>query len=87
MAIFREEQDGKAGLKQSQQRTKAEFPLVLDKDSVQTRAYSQESFNTYVIGRQGRIQAMLKGTKTKRPDAKQILSALAELKPDGSAQP
>lgn len=80
VVVFREEQDGVAGLKRSQKTTGARFPLLVDLDAKQTGRYSRDEFATYVIDRRGIIRAKLSGTKTVRPTAEDILAKLDELR-------
>lgn len=74
--MFREEKDGQDGLKKSFERTRAEFPLLLDTPPEETKSYSQAGFHTYIIGPDGIVHADLPGTKMKRPPPDKILTAL-----------
>jgi len=78
IAVFREEKDGKDGLKKSLERTRAEYPLLLDTPPEATKSYSPDGFHTYIIDPAGVVRVDLPGTKMKRPDAEEILAALQE---------
>ncbi len=82
ISIQREEKDGVPGLVKVGERTKAEFQITGDLGKKETRAYSQEGFNTYVIDKNGVVQAILNGVKLKRPSGEKVYqktkSALAE---------
>lgn len=79
VCVFREDQFGVDGLKQIQQRTQAGFQLLSDFGTKATAAYSTGGLHTYVIDRQGVIQAVLEGQKTKRPLAEKVLAAISRL--------
>lgn len=79
LVVFREERDGAAGLKKSQQTSSAKFPLLLDYRSKATPRYSSEGYTTYVINKEGEITAVIAGTKAKRASPETILKALDEL--------
>ena len=79
ICVLREERDGAEGLKKAQKSTKAAFPIVSDRGAKATKSYSQGGFHTYVIDKEGKIQAVLKGTKTKRPADQPILKELKAL--------
>lgn len=51
--------------------------FLLDPGAVETALYSRGvSFTTYVVGKEGEIDAVLEGVKVKRPTADEILSEL-----------
>ncbi|RMG33109.1 MAG: hypothetical protein D6725_16345 [Planctomycetota bacterium] len=79
LVVFREEQDGVAGLKRARATAKAEFPLLLDLDAQHTGRYSRGEFAAYIIDRRGIVRSKLSGTKTVRPAAEEILSKIDEL--------
>jgi alkyl hydroperoxide reductase subunit AhpC len=81
VAIFREEEAGVEGLEKSIKRIDAKFPMLLDLKSKKTKAYSGEGFATYIVDKEGKIAAMLPGTKTKRPGPTAILTKLKALQP------
>lgn len=76
VAVFREEEEGPAGLKKARQTTKAIFPFLMDLGAEHTAAYSQKSFSTYLITQDGQIKAELPGTKMLRPTAEKILAQM-----------
>jgi len=76
LTIFREESEGEEGLKQIRKTTGAKFPFALDLNSEKTKVYSTEGFDTYVINKEGKIAAVIDGTKKDRPMSKQIIQAL-----------
>lgn len=79
VCVMREDEDEIEGLKKSRERTQSEFPLLTDLEGKATSPYSTEGFVTYVIDKQGEIQAVLPGTKTRRPTAAVVLEKLAGL--------
>lgn len=77
VCVFREEKDGAEGIKKARTQTCAVFPVLLDPGAVETALYSRGvSFTTYVVGKEGEIDAVLEGVKVKRPTADEILSEL-----------
>lgn len=76
VVIFREERDGVAGLKKSQQTGSAEFPLLLDLGAKNTPDYSTTGFTTYIIDKKGKIETILDGVKKNRPNSEAIIEAL-----------
>lgn len=78
IAVFREEKDD-GGLKKSLERIKATFPLVSDLDSEKTKAYSDEGFATYLVNKNGKVAAILPGTKKRRPGSKKVLEELRRI--------
>ena len=81
VCVFREEKEGTKGLKKSQSKIKAKFYLLNDLGSKQTAKYSGDSFTTYIIDKQGKIQAILPGTTTKRPPIAKVLKELKKIAP------
>ena len=78
VAVFREEEKGAEGLKLAREKTKAEFPFVMDLGAEQTAGYSATGFSTYVIGKDGQVEAELTGTKMVRPPAEEVLGKVQE---------
>jgi len=78
VAVFREEKQ-KADLSKSQGLVEADFPLVYDLDSNKTPKYSRKGFATYIVNKEGKIAAVLSGTKARRPMAKKILKELRKV--------
>jgi peroxiredoxin len=77
ISVFREEKDGAEGIKKARAKTGAAFPILLDPGSAETARYSRgDSFSTYIIARDGKIEAVLEGVKVKRPTAEEILGEL-----------
>lgn len=76
LVVFREERDGTDGLKKSQSNSGANFPLLLDPNMKNTGDYSTTGFTTYIIDKDGKVAAILAGTKPKRPKAEEILKAI-----------
>jgi peroxiredoxin len=76
IVVFREEKDGPEGLKKSQKTASAEFPLLLDLGAKETADYSTTGFTTYIIGKDGTVETILAGKKTKRPSAHDIIEAV-----------
>ena len=80
IAVFREEKDGPAGAKKAS--TKSGFaPILIDTPADKTKAYSQDGFVTYLIGKDGTILAEHAGTKMKRPKAGDLLAKAKEVFP------
>ena len=76
-AFFGKNKDGAEGIKKARTQTGAVFPVLLDPGAVETALYSRGgSFTTYVIGKEGKIDAVLDGVKVNRPTADEILSEL-----------
>lgn len=76
IVVFREERDGVEGLKKSQKTGSAEFPLLLDLGAKETEGYSTTGFTTYIVDKEGKIETILSGKKTKRPSAEAIIAAV-----------
>jgi len=76
IVVFREEQEGVAGLKKSQKTASTEFPLLVDLGAKETADYSTTGFTTYILDKKGKVETILSGKKTKRPSAEDILAAL-----------
>ncbi|MEM7316875.1 MAG: redoxin domain-containing protein [Planctomycetota bacterium] len=81
VAVFREEADGVEGLQKSISKTRATYPMLLDLKKQRTAAYSDTGFATYIVDKQGKIAAILPGTKRQRPGPKAILAKLKALQP------
>lgn len=79
IVVFREDQDGAAGLEKSRENASAEFPLLSDLGSETSSAYSGNGFQTYVIDYEGVIRAVLDGTKADRPATAEIMDQLEQL--------
>jgi peroxiredoxin len=76
IVVFREEQDGLEGLKESQKAATAEFPLLLDLGAKATPDYSTTGYTTYIIDKEGNVKKILAGTKRARPKTEAIIAAL-----------
>lgn len=79
IVVFRDDQEGVAGLEMSRESTGAEFPLLSDLSSKSSSAYSRGTNQTYVIDHDGVIRAILDGTTWDRPTVDEILSVLEQL--------
>ncbi|GAA5494749.1 MULTISPECIES: hypothetical protein [Rubritalea] len=79
ISVFREEKEGVEGLQKTAKRTKASFQLLDDLGATQTKVYSQEGFDSYIIGIDGRVEAKLDGVKKVRPAAKKLVEELLKL--------
>lgn len=77
VVVFREDEEGVAGLQKCRDHADAEFPLLSDLGAETSDVYSR--FYTYVIDRDGVIRAILDGTLRERPMADAILSELKQL--------
>ena len=78
ISVFREEEDGPAGAKKTT--TKTGFtPILIDTPADKTKAYAQEGFVTYLIGKDGTILAELTGTKKSRPKTEAVLAKAKEV--------
>lgn len=82
IAVFREERLGAEGLQRAQNATGAKFRLVSDWGGKATSQYSQNGFATYVIDKQGVIQAILPGTLANRTGFEDIQRELKQLATD-----
>ncbi|MCH5375407.1 MAG: peroxiredoxin family protein, partial [Planctomycetes bacterium] len=76
IVVFREEQDGVEGLKESQKVASAEFPLLLDLGAKATADYGTTGYTTYIIDKAGNVKKILSGQKRDRPKAEEIIAAL-----------
>ncbi|WP_158265226.1 peroxiredoxin family protein [Blastopirellula marina] len=76
LVVFREEATGAEGLKKIREKTKATMPFALDLQAEKTGEYSPEGFDTYILDEEGKITAVLEGTKPDRPLGDEILSKL-----------
>ena len=80
ICVLREEKSGVEGVAKVREKTGAAFPILLDLDRQKTPRYSEgTAFHTYIVGKDGRIAAVLKGEKGKRPTGEEILAALGQL--------
>ncbi|MBK1829939.1 hypothetical protein JIN77_04325 [Verrucomicrobiaceae bacterium R5-34] len=78
VCVFREERGGLAGAKKTADST-GFSPLLLDYPIAKTKAYSQGSYSTYLIGKDGKIKAELNGLKKNRPTADAIAAKVSEV--------
>ena len=78
LVIFREDKKEVDGLKISAAKTGAKFNLLTDLGRKVTSAYQGygKTFNTYVIGKDGKVHKILGGNKFVRPNAQIIIEAL-----------
>lgn len=76
LVIWREEATGSDGLKKIRERTKATMPFALDLEAEKTGAYSSEGFDAYIVDEEGKITAILEGTKPDRAMGDAILEKL-----------
>ena len=81
VVVFREEAKGFDGLKIIKNRAKVDFTFALDNDKLQTAAYSpgDKEYSTYVIGKSGRIEGIIKGDTKNRAKSQRILDTIAGL--------
>ena len=78
ICVFREEKAGASGAAKAA--AKSSFsPILLDTPIDKTKAYSQKDFATYLIGKDGKIKAVISGKKTKRPTADDVLAKAKEV--------
>ena len=82
VVVQREDKLKGEGLKRTANKTKVDFVLLDDHGGKATNQYSQGSFTTYIIDKNGFTRFVLGGTKTKRPDAAKVVARLGELKKD-----
>lgn len=78
LIIWREEATGSDGLKKIRERTKAAMPFALDLEAQKTGAYSTDGFDAYILDEEGKITAILEGTKPDRALGDEILTALGK---------
>ncbi|GAA4438802.1 peroxiredoxin family protein [Bremerella cremea] len=76
LVIWREEATGSDGLKKIRDKTDATMPFALDLKAERTGAYSPEGFDSYIIDEQGKIIAVLEGTKPDRAMGDEIMQHL-----------
>jgi len=81
IAIQRENKDGPSGLKRTARNSGARFVVAGDLGAKATGHYSRGGFHTYIVDRQGVIQAVLTGRKFDRPTGQQILARLKSVLP------
>ncbi len=79
LVVFREEQGGIEGLKKAEKTSGGKFPLLLDDGGAKTKVYSKSGYDTYIIGKDGKVAAKLEGSKTKRANTEQLLETLKKL--------
>ncbi len=79
LAVHREESEGVKGLQKTLEKTQVRFPVLLDPGAKLTARYSTTGFTTYVVDKQGKIRAVLEGTKTNRPTADSIFKELVDI--------
>ena len=79
--IFREEQEGKAGLQKIKSRTKTTYTLATDLNKASTAAYSRgrRVFDNYVISRTGVVRGIIPGNLRDRATAEQLMKRLREI--------
>lgn len=82
--VFREEQEGTAGLQKILDRTKTEFTLAVDLDKESSGVYSPKkmTFNNFVIDKEGILRAEIDGTLRVRATAEQLIDTLKEIEAD-----
>ncbi|PQO27418.1 hypothetical protein C5Y96_17925 [Blastopirellula marina] len=78
LIIWREEATGSDGLKKIRERTKATMPFALDLEAQKTGAYSPEGFDAYIVDEEGKIIAILEGTKPDRAMGDAIIEKLKQ---------
>lgn len=78
LIIWREEATGSDGLKKIRERTKATMPFALDLEAQKTGSYSPEGFDAYILDEEGKITAILEGTKPDRPLGDAIVAKLKD---------
>ena len=76
LVVWREESTGAEGLKKIREKTKAKMPFALDLGAKKTGQYSPEGFDTYIVDEQGKIVAIIEGTKPDRAMGDEILKQL-----------
>lgn len=82
LVIFREESEGQEGLKKVVENTKTTFTLALDENAEQTKRYSvgERVHDSYIISSDGRIRAILNGTRYDRAEAEEFRKVFDNLK-------
>ena len=78
LCVFREEKKGPEGAQKATKKS-GFSPILLDTPTNLTKAYSQKGFSTYLIGKDGKIKAIISGSKTKRPNAEVIIEKAKEV--------
>lgn len=80
LVIFREEDKGQEGLLKVVEQTQTQFTLALDWGARQTQSYSpgQKVHDSYLIGNDGVILAILPGKRYDRAQATEFAQALLE---------
>lgn len=80
IVVFREDRKQVEGLKITKKKTQAPFTVLDDLGSQQTKVYSIDGFDTFIIGKDGTIKAKLDGVKKTRPGGEPIIAELQKLK-------
>ena len=75
IAVFREEAKGVEGLKKIKEKTEVDFALAIDNGKKQTGRYTsgKMKFHSYLIGRDGKVAAIIQGDLKNRAKSKQLL--------------
>lgn len=78
IAVFREEKEGKQGLEKIRKRAGDGFTLALDLNAKKTSRYSpgRMKFDSYIIGKDGRIIGIIDGSLRVRAQSDQIAKIL-----------
>lgn len=79
--VFREEQGGVEALKKIQKQFETKYLLTLDPNKESSKAYSSErmTFDNFVIGKDGKIAAVIDGTLRERATSEELLKVLKQL--------
>ena len=85
LSVHREEKLGAAGLAKTAKKSGATYHLSTDFGNKSTAAYSANGFDTYLIGKDGSVLAIIDGIKFDRPTAKEILAKAREVLPKAAA--
>ena len=78
LCVFREEKKGPKGAQKATEKS-GFSPNLLDTPTNLTKSYSQKGFSTYLIGKDGKIKAIISGSKIKRPNAEVIIEKAKEV--------
>lgn len=73
LSVHREEKEGAKGLMKTAKKSGATYHLSTDLGNKSTAAYSTKGFDSYLIGKDGSILAIIDGIKLDRPTAKELL--------------
>jgi len=79
LVVFREERGGIKNLKKAELSSGGKFPLLLDDGGAQTKIYSESGYDTYIVGKDGKVAVKLEGSKEIRPTDEDVLKALKEV--------